>query len=44
MNLQEEYKEETNKEATESIEGWVVFTDSYVEWLESKIKEQNEKR
>ncbi len=37
MNLQEQYKEETNNDATESVEGWKVFTDNYVEWLEAKI-------
>ncbi len=37
MNLQEEYKEETNKNAIESIGGWLAFTDNYVEWLEAKI-------
>jgi len=37
MNLQEEYKEETNKNAFDSIEGWTAFTDDYVEWLEAKI-------
>ena len=37
MNLQEQYKEETNKDVIESVEGWIVFTDDYVEWLETKI-------
>jgi len=37
MDLQEQYKEETNKDATDSIVGWITFTDDYVEWLEAKI-------
>tara|TARA_R110000764_G_scaffold230293_1_gene321478 strand:+ start:223 stop:495 length:273 start_codon:yes stop_codon:yes gene_type:complete len=40
MNLQEQYKEETSKDATESVEGWVVFTDDYVEWLEDELIKQ----
>jgi len=37
MSLQEKYKEETNKDSTENVEGWIVYTDDYVEWFESKI-------
>lgn len=35
MNLQQRYKEETNKEPTEIIEGFKCYTDDYVEWLET---------
>ena len=37
MNLQEQYEEETNQNATESICGWECYTNDYVEWLEAKI-------
>lgn len=38
MNLQEEYKKETNEEAMEDIytDYW-VYTTAYVEWLEAKV-------
>ena len=37
MSLQEEYKEETNRESFDNIEGWKIFTNDYVEWLEAII-------
>ena len=38
MNLQEEYKKETNEEVMEDIypDYW-VYTNAYVEWLEAKV-------
>ena len=37
MNLQEEYKEETGREVLDSISGFTVYKDDYIEWLEEKL-------
>lgn len=38
MNLQTQYIEETGKQCTESISGFLAYTDDYVEWLENKLQ------
>jgi hypothetical protein len=42
MDLKLLYKEETSQCAEESVYGFLYATDSYVEWLEQKIKDYEE--
>jgi len=37
MNLQQEYKETTGLSPTDTINGFIAYTDDYVEWLELEI-------